>query len=167
MPRAGLTEFYTIRPRAPITDDQLQITMMIEPDTDAPQGKEDVTSRPASMVSSVASPVDRMSMASEAVQHVFIYPQKLVFSKRRQEAHVSIQIQNETGSQRLNDRQFRLTHITQSRNYDYHKLQMTLNIYRLGTSFSEVVSSGRDDMLQLGHEESYSKFKDEMGLLGE
>lgn len=90
-----------------------------------------------------------------------------MFSKRRQEAHVSIQIQNETSSQRLSDRQFRLTHITQSRNYDYHKLQMTLNIYRLGTSFSEVVSSGRDDMLQLGHEESYSKFKDEMGTLGE
>lgn len=75
MPRAGLTEFYSIRPRAPITDDQLQITMMIEPVTDAPQGKEDVTSRPSSLaVSSVGSPMERMSRTSEAVQHVFIYP---------------------------------------------------------------------------------------------
>ena len=69
---------------------------------------------------------------------------------------MSIQIQHETEQQLLHDRQFQLWHSTTSKNYDYHKLVLPLNIYRLGSSFIDVAGSGRDDLLQLGGEEGLS-----------
>lgn len=46
--------------------------------------------------------------------------------------------------------------MTQSKNYDYHKLNMTLQVYRLGSSYVDLAAAGQDDLLQLGNEESYA-----------
>lgn len=43
--------------------------------------------------------------------------------------------------------------MTQSRNYDYHKLILPLNIYRLGHTYIDIACTGQDDYLQLGAEE--------------
>ena len=66
-----------------------------------------------------------------------------------------MQILHESQKDLLTDRQFQLRHITISKNYDYHKLLIPINIYRLGRSFIDVVSTGRNDMLQLGTEEGF------------
>ena len=65
-----------------------------------------------------------------------------------------MQVQHETAQELLHDRQFQLRHVTQSRNYDYHKLVLPLNIYRLGHTYIDIAAAGRDDFLQLGTEES-------------
>ena len=87
--------------------------------------------------------------------HVFIFPQKFVFSKRHQVANVSVQIQNESTEDMCQDRQFYIRHTTTSKHYDYHKNVLNMNIYRLGSSFLDIASVGQDDLVQLGHEDSY------------
>lgn len=67
---------------------------------------------------------------------------------------MSIQIINETAKEKLQDKQFKITHTTFSRNFDYHRLNLPLAIYRLGSSYIDIVSVGQDDTLQLGTEDT-------------
>lgn len=62
-------------------------------------------------------------------------------------------MQGETALELLHDRQFQIRHVTQSRNYDFHKLVLPLNIYRLGHTYIDIACAGQDDYLQLGSEE--------------
>ena len=129
---AGLTEFYTIRLRYPFNEDGQQVTMHIQVHTleqDPGQGGQDPR------------------------QHVLVYPQKIQFTKRKVEATITVQVQGETPQELLHDRQFQLRHLTSSRNYDFHKLVLPLNIYRLGHTYIDIACAGQDDFLQLGTEE--------------
>lgn len=56
------------------------------------------------------------------------------------------------------DAQFKITHTTISSEFELHKLALKFNCYQLSQSFKEVLSCGRDDQFQLGHQPTFEKF---------
>lgn len=84
-------------------------------------------------------------LPGKAATNVQIYPDKIQFSKKRSFAQISISILNETDQ--LSDIQYVIKHTTTSKNFDYHKLVIGLNVYRLGIGFIDLVAAGSDQAL--------------------
>lgn len=82
-------------------------------------------------------------MASNLV----ITPSKFTFSKRAGGTLVRVEITGESPAELLQDRQFTIVHRTTSKSYDYHRLCMPVQIYRLGVTFMEIAGAGQDEML--------------------
>jgi len=76
-----------------------------------------------------------------------VTPSKVTFSKRSSGALVRVEITGESQAELLQDRQFTIVHRTTSKSYDYHKLCMPVQIYRLGVTFTEIAGAGQDEML--------------------
>lgn len=105
MPSAGITEFYSIKLRYPIVDDNVSVTMMIHArgtDDIKPPATASVASNDEhgsqtilGSVGTVEPPSPNLTAQHDdtpAQQNVYIYPQRVTFSRRRTEAHISIQI---------------------------------------------------------------------------
>ena len=88
-----------------------------------------------------------------------VTPSKFTFSKRSSGTLVRVEIIGESEAELLQDRQFTIEHKTISKSYEYHKLSMPVQVYRLGVTFVEIAGAGQDEMLQVGSEESYAALR--------